>query len=119
MSVADHERQEEELKKAEKKDSAAANKLFNEKLKEEKRAAAAKAKESRDVRIKKLATLQKLSKYLKEAIAQPQKLLQSNRSLHVVLWVLVVIPSLRRLRYHAQLSLPGLAAPPQDTSNFV
>ncbi|KAF1933347.1 putative pogo transposable element [Didymella exigua CBS 183.55] len=48
MSVADHERQEEELKKAEKKDSAAANKLFNEKLKEEKRAAAAKAKEVRE-----------------------------------------------------------------------
>ncbi|KAF1928034.1 uncharacterized protein M421DRAFT_63875, partial [Didymella exigua CBS 183.55] len=48
MAVADYKRQEDELKKAEMKDLAADNKLFNETLKEEKRVAAAKAKKVRE-----------------------------------------------------------------------
>lgn len=46
--VIDRERQTKDLEQAEMKELAAANKLYNEKIAEEKRAAAAKAKEVRD-----------------------------------------------------------------------
>jgi hypothetical protein len=59
-----------------------------------------------------LATLKKLYNCPKEATAQPLKLLQSKRSLRVVLWVLVVIRSLRRLLRQLALTQPAAAAPP-------
>ncbi|KAF1925059.1 uncharacterized protein M421DRAFT_30887, partial [Didymella exigua CBS 183.55] len=48
MAVADHKRQEEELKKAETKEQAAANKLYNEKIAEEKHEQRAEKKSARN-----------------------------------------------------------------------
>ncbi|KAF1928032.1 uncharacterized protein M421DRAFT_48951, partial [Didymella exigua CBS 183.55] len=48
MAVADHERQEEEQKKAETKEQAAANKIYNEKIAREKREQRAEKKKARD-----------------------------------------------------------------------
>jgi hypothetical protein len=48
MAVAEHERQEAELKKVEMKELAAANKLYKEKIAQEKRERRAREKEERD-----------------------------------------------------------------------
>ncbi len=56
-------------------------------------------------------TLKKLYNCPKEAIVRLQKLLQSNRSLRVVVWVPVVILSLQRLLRLLALTPPAAAAP--------
>jgi len=127
MKLAREEREADEKEKANMKELAKANKLYNEKIAQEKRDARAREKEERDwLKAKKakevaerkaeresakgkLATIRKLSKSRLHASARLHNKQHQERSRNVVLEIMWVVPRARRVLQHRHTK-PTLAA---------